>query len=551
MADVRRYASLLDISEGAAARLGERRVLALRTDAGVEHAWSAVDLVRRGKLAAWRLQAAGVRRGDRLILWSPSTPEIAALFFGAMRVGAAIVPIDLRMTAAVVDGIVRNSGARWLVTGGSGTAAGLEPQGTTLATLGRLALSDLASGAEPSVAGDWEAQVDTWPRPTREDLFLIGFTSGTGGTPKGVAIRHGNFLSTIEAARGVYPRFHHRFVSLLPLSHAFGQLELMHVLNLSGEILYVQSRNPRLVFEAMREHHVTSMHVVPQMLELFWSAILRGVEERGEGATFAEQRRAARSLSYPARRHLFASLHRSLGGNLRMFYCTAAFLPSSLQEAWEELGIVVIQGYGTTESGLATSTSHREHPPGSVGRARQPTRLELAADGEVLVSGPTVCAGYIDESGETPSVDELGRYHTGDIGQLGADGNLTLLGRKQNVIVLPNGLNVFPEEIENALRGAGIRESVVVETEPGRIEAVVAEVLDVDGPSAARVRIDARVRSANASLAVHQRIDAWRLWPEADFPRTHTLKVRRDPVRQWVSGSSVVPLPVREESPPG
>ena len=306
--------------------------------------------------------------------------------------------------------------------------------------------------------------MDTWPRPTREDLFLIGFTSGTGGTPKGVAIRHGNFLSTIEAARGVYPRFHHRFVSLLPLSHAFGQLELMHVLNLSGEILYVQSRNPRLVFEAMREHRVTSMHVVPQMLELFWTAICVG----WRNAARAPPSELARAPGSVPGRDAGSRLHRSLGGNLRMFYCTAAFLPPSLQEAWEDLGIVVIQGYGTTESGLATSTSHREHPPGSVGRARQPTRLELAADGEVLVSGPMVCAGYIDESGETPSVDERGRYHTGESGNW-ADGNLRCSAGSGTSSCCPTVSTSFPRRSRTRCEAPASRACV---RQPA-IEAVV------------------------------------------------------------------------------
>jgi long-chain acyl-CoA synthetase len=155
-----------------------------------------------------------------------------------------------------------------------------------------------------------------------------------------------------------------------------------------------------------------------------------------------------------------------------------------------------------------------------------------------------------------------GWYKTGDIGRHDEAGHLILMGRKKDIIVLANGLNVYPEDIENALRTAGIRDAVVVETMPGRIEAVVlapgAPVLpepdespdatrapDLDDPAAVRAAIDAAIKAANRSLAVHQRIVSWRLWPDADFPRTHTFKIQRDRVRAWAVTDE--PLPVREE----
>jgi long-chain acyl-CoA synthetase len=136
------------------------------------------------------------------------------------------------------------------------------------------------------------------------------------------------------------------------------------------------------------------------------------------------------------------------------------------------------------------------------------------------------------------------------------------MGRKKDIIVLSNGLNVYPEDIENAIRTAGLRDAVVVETMPGRIEAVVlapgAPVLpqpnepadlsrapELDDPARIRAQIDAAVRTANKTLAVHQRVVAWRLWPDADFPRTHTFKIQRDRVRAWAVIDE--PLPVRQD----
>jgi long-chain acyl-CoA synthetase len=187
----------------------------------------------------------------------------------------------------------------------------------------------------------------------------------------------------------------------------------------------------------------------------------------------------------------------------------------------------------------------------------------LADDGEILVRGPNVFRGYWhDDAATSAALSSDGWYRTGDIGRFDADGRLILMGRNKDIIVLPNGFNVYPEDIENALRVAGIRDSVVVETRPGRIEAIVLAPdshglpqggdIPAAGPAASgdpalvRDRIDASIKAANQTLAVHQRVAGWRLWPDVDFPRTHTLKVKRDLVRGWAAVEE--PLPVRQGS---
>jgi len=166
-----------------------------------------------------------------------------------------------------------------------------------------------------------------------------------------------------------------------------------------------------------------------------------------------------------------------------------------------------------------------------------PVELAVADDGEVLFRGPTLFKGYWQDPEATArAIDGAGWYHTGDIGHIDPAGRLVLSGRTKDRIVLPNGFKVYPEDIENALRIAGIRDAIVVETEPGRIEAVV--LLSGAGArdaAAAKRIVDTAVRAANAELGPQQRIAGWRLWPEEDFPRTHTLKIRRDPVRAWAA----------------
>jgi long-chain acyl-CoA synthetase len=160
-----------------------------------------------------------------------------------------------------------------------------------------------------------------------------------------------------------------------------------------------------------------------------------------------------------------------------------------------------------------------------------------------------VFRGYWDNPTATAEAfTEDGWYKTGDIGHLDEAGRLILSGRKRDMIVLPNGFNVYPEDIENALRIAGIRDSVVLETEPGRIEAVVLGsaagspgAVGESEPADVRMRMDAAVKAANATLGPNQRIAGWRLWPDEDFPRTHTLKIKRTQIRAWIAADTPAP----------
>jgi long-chain acyl-CoA synthetase len=245
---------------------------------------------------------------------------------------------------------------------------------------------------------------------------------------------------------------------------------------------------------------------------------------------------------------VFRQVHARLGGGFRLFVSSGAFLAPALQQAWEDLGVVVVQGYGATETGFGTCTTREDHGLGTVGRPMPPVEMRLADDGEVQFRGPTLFKGYWHDPQTTAAAfTEDGWYRTGDIGRLDDAGRLILMGRTKDIIVLPNGLNVYPEDIENALRTAGVRDSVVVETRPGRIEAVVLAPRDAKSDDATvRESIQAAVKAANTSLAVHQRVAAFRVWPEEDFPRTHTLKVKRDVVRRWAAEEE--PLPVREDA---
>ncbi len=547
--------TLVDLLEGAVARFGDQPAVRLRHEDGTVTTWSYRELDRRSRLAAWRLRSRGLRPGDRLLTWSPSGPELAAVYFGAMRAGVIFVPLDLHMTPDAIQRIADRSGALQLVIGTGRDAP--DPAEANLDHLPTVTTADLCAEPGAAMPADWQAQVASWEPPVRDDVYLLIFTSGTTGNPKGVVLTHGNAVSGIDAFHHIVPEIEYRLVSLLPMSHLYAVgVELCLALDLGADILYVRSRNPRIVFEAIREHRMSAMFVFPQILELFWMAAEREVERRGKTEWFRRARAIARRLPMGARRLIFrGTVHERLGGGLRLFVSAGAFLPPAVQQAWEDLGVVIMQGYGATETGNGTCNSWNDHPSETVGRPMPGVEMRIADDGEVQFRGPTVTQGYWQDPEATAAAfTEDGFYRTGDLGQLDGSGRLVLHGRKRDMIVLPNSLNVFPEDVENALRVAGIRDSVVLETDRGRIEAIVLapttlERVQEGGASApvvgaftpgsdlARVRaeVDAAVKAANATLAVHARVAAWRFWPDADFPRTHTLKVKRDQVRAWAS----------------
>jgi long-chain acyl-CoA synthetase len=465
--------TLLDLLADSVARYRDRPALSLRHDDGSTAVWTYGELDRRSRIAAWRLRALGLEPGDRLLTWSPSTPELPSAYFGAMRARLIIVPLDLRMSSDAVEGIVKSSEARHLILGTGRDAP--DPREAGLARFPTTTVEALSAEPDDSFPSDWETQLAAWPAPAEDEIYQLIYTSGTTGTPKGVMLSHENVSASIDTFHRIVPKMEHRLVSLLPLSHLLEQsVGLCYALSVGADILYVRSRNPRVIFDALRDQRVTSMVVVPQVLDLFWSAIEREVGKSGRTRAFNRLRGIARRLPVGLRRLLFRRVHAQLGGQFRLFLSAGAFLPPALQQGWEDLGVTVLQGYGATETGTGSCTTLDDHGLGTVGRPAPGIEMRIAADGEVQFRGPTLFKGYWQDPAATAAAfTEDGWYKTGDIGHFDPAGRLILSGRSKDIIVLPNGFNVYPEDIENALRVAGLRDSVVVETRPGRIEAIV------------------------------------------------------------------------------
>jgi long-chain acyl-CoA synthetase len=452
---------------------------------------------------AARLREAGIRKDDKVILYGENRPEWIIALWGLVLEGVIAVPIDYRSSPEFVERIDRIVDARAILTGDE-VALPASPKNWPLATL-----NDAQSGAL------------TTPEIQKDQVAEIIFTSGATAEPKGVIITHRNILANIvPVEREVQkyrkyggPFFPIRFLNLLPLSHMFGQAMATFIPPmLPGVVVFMRGYNPKEIVRQIHTRRISVLVSVPQILE-----ILREYLQQ----TFPQLKdlRPA-SAHWLWRWWRYRKVHRLFGWKFWSFIVGAAPLSADLEAFFTELGFVVIQGYGLTETAPIVTLNHPFHArKGTVGKPIGGVEIKIAEDGEILVRGENVTSGYFQRPEETAQAFDDGWFHTGDIGERKENGALVILGRKKEMIVTPEGLNVFPEDVEGVLnRQPGVRDSAVVGTD--RVHAVL-----IVEPG---IVPDEVVRRANAELADYQRIRSVSLWPYPEFPRTEgTGKLKR------------------------
>jgi long-chain acyl-CoA synthetase len=475
-----------------------------------------------GQVASW-LQEEGARQGDRVILWAPNLPEWVAAFFGCLRAGAIVVPLDVRSAPDFADRVVAQTEPRLAFL------SRLTPQRMEKPDVRKVYLEDLQDIVSGKITPAQAVTVH------EDDMAEIMFTSGTTGDPKGVILTHRNIVSNLEAASRYIPgKPSYRALSILPLSHVFEQCGgLFNTLKCGASIVYPVSRQPSVIFKTLRENQITTLLLVPQALQLFANAIEREAEKQNKFRQWRRLHSLAPRLPMGVRRLLFRAVHRRLGGHLEFIGSGGAYLDPQLARTWENMGIPVVQGYGTTETAPVISTnSLEERKPGSVGRVLEGQEVIITDDGEILTRGPNVFQGYWRAPQATEAAFEDGWYKTGDLGHLDDEGYLYLKGRKKDLIVLANGQNVYPEDIEGVLAShPAVTEAVVVGLPKGGGEVQVHAVLLMNDET----QTSAAIREANGRLADHQQIQGSTLWPEEDFPRSHTQKAKKHLVLEFAT----------------
>ena len=473
------------------------------------------------------LKSRGISKGDRVMLWGPNSAQWVAAFFACAMQGIVVVPMDDAASRDFVLRVAEQVQARLWVCSPRHAAESIA-SGTPL-----MAFDEIKPPASRKDGDKWGTQGQS-ETITRDDILQIVFTSGTTAEPKGVVITHGNVLANIEPLEREmqaylrYERWIHpvRFLNLLPLSHVFGQfLGMLLPPLLGGTVIFQEEFSPSEIISTIRRERVSVLVSVPRVLQSLKQKFERDFDESGKQENFQRRFRDSEKKHFLHRWWVFRDIRRQFGWKFWAFISGGATLDAETEEFWHRLGYAAIQGYGLTETTSLISVNHPfKLGKRSIGKVLPGRTVKLAEDGEILVRGGGVASGYWSGNQASQVADRDGWYHTGDIGAFDDTGNLYFKGRKKDVIVTPAGLNIYPEDLEAALREQPeMKDCVVVGIErDGNAEPcavlILRETTDVESV----------VNRANQLLAEFQRMRLCMAWPDQDFPRTNTQKPKRN-----------------------
>src|SRR5437762_4530054 len=443
----------------------------------------------------------GVGPGDRVFLWGPNSAEWVACFWGILLRGGVVVPMDAAAAPDFVQRATKDAGVKLILRDRQQVDLADAPPSMTINDF-----KDVTGSPQPVS----NACVDPGGDSTRSTIAEILYTSGTTAEPRGVVLTHGKFLANLEPLeRGIeeyrkYERWLHplRFATLVPLSHVFGQFMALFVPPLLGAtIVFEPSTNPKEIIRNVKRECATALIAVPRMLDLLKAGLEREQEACRKSQWLRRTLERANGRKFLRRAWMFRGIHRGFGWKFWAFISGGAALSNDTENFFKRMGYAVVQGYGMTETASLISLNHPiRTTEGSLGKVLPDREFKLAEDGEILVRGENVTAGYWKSGALQPSSKE-GWLHTGDLGELDAEGNLRFRGRKKNVIVTPAGLNIYPEDLEAAVRKQhGVCDCVIIPFErAGNAEPCAILLMQDSNQSAARAAIDGANKIGRAS----------------------------------------------------
>jgi long-chain acyl-CoA synthetase len=455
-------------------------------------------------------QALGLKPGDRVALLSENRPEWVMADFAALTAGGVTVPIYTSLLPDQIRYIVDDAGATIVVCSDRDLLRKVEAVRSALpsvehvvllegeAPAGTLAFADVLDRGkrlEETSPGLFERSAEA-VRPG--DLASIIYTSGTTGVAKGVMLSHGNFVSNIKSLVSVVDfRSTDTALSFLPLSHVLERTAAFIFIHRGSTIAYAESVEAVAAnLVEVRPHVVIS---VPRLFEKIYARVMDQVLAGsrlkraifvwalGTGKKYAAKVIARepvpKVLAFKrglARKLVFSKITARTGGRMRFFVCGGAPLSKDITEFFYALGLVILPGYGLTEtSPVLTGSTFENYRFGTVGKAIPDVELRIAEDGEILARGPNVMMGYYKNEADTREVMKDGWLHTGDIGRFDGDGFLIITDRKKDIIVTSGGKNIAPQPIESLIQTSPfIANAVVVGSTRRFISALIVPNFD-------------------------------------------------------------------------
>ena len=368
-----------------------------------------------------------------------------------------------------------------------------------------------------------------------EDLACIVYTSGTTGKTKGVMLSNKNICSDVNASLHAVTGGHG--IGFLPLNHTYAWVTGLFATLLRSEWGYICT-NLRHLYDDIKKYEPYEFASVPLAVEMIYKNIVVTAKRNGSYDKLLSGINTSRNFllsGFDARRDMFSEIHEKFGGNLEYILCGGAYLAPEIEEFMNDIGIQIITGYGLTECSPTVTCSRRyEYKVGSVGLPLECCEISIHEPdedgiGEIYVKGDNVMMGYYNDEESTAAAFDGEWFRTGDYGYIDDEGYLFFTGRKKNLIILSNGKNVSPEEIESEIMShIDYVKEVIVYEENKRICAEV--FLDESKEKNARELLKGDIDKVNERLAEFKKVQTIKIRDE-EFPKTTTMKIKRNAIK--------------------
>ncbi len=548
------YADVRDMLKGAAERFGDKPALSFRKNpADADAVRLSFRRVYEEVAALGTALTARGLRGRKVALIGENSYGWVCSYFALCSIGAVVVPVDKEYPAEDMASILNTARCEALIFGTSLKEKLLQLRADVPSLSAFISFSPMGDGECPSVdelISEGGALIEKGERGFFEEpidpdaLVSIVFTSGTTGKGKGVMLTTRNILE--DMTNGIYLfSMPEKTLFTLPAHHTFGSTVNLIGHYMQGIEIYISS-GTRYLLNEVKAENPTHLVLVPLYVETFYKKIFAAIEKKGKLSLVRRMMKisnALRRVGIDLREKLFAEVLSNFGSRMRLIVSGGAALNPDIIRDFESLGITILNGYGITECAPLISCNRNNYrKAGSVGRCIVGEQVKIDnpnenGEGEICVKGTNVMLGYFENEEATAAVfDDEGYFHTGDLGRLDSEGWIYITGRLKNLIILSNGKNVYPEEIETELsRIYGIAEAVVYAGESRsdkNRELIVAEIfpdaeaLALRGIKDLDTYFHEEVAKVNSRMAPYKKIEYVKLRTE-EFPKTTTRKITR------------------------
>ncbi len=556
--DLSSHASLGDALSAALEQWHDRVVL-IEADRDRENCrLTYADFKRAALPIAVALQSSAFAAGDRAAIVMSNQSKWLISAYAVFYSGGVLVPIDFKLTAAEHLALLAHAEVKVLIIEYPLWRSITQSPEFRNFTVAQVLVTEAPKSADLGRARRWEQCTDATkpafvPRQ-RDDVACIVYSSGTAGRPKGCMLTHDNYLKQCQSLMTWYPFWPAvQYLSILPTNHAIDfMVGFIGPFVCGATVVHLRTLRPEYLKDAFPRFKITYASVVPMVLKAIEAGLRAKFSELPQFRRWVLHRLIAvnrfltRSQPRPAvSRMLLPQIHQAFGGQLLALITGGAFAEPTTLQFFYDLGIPVANGYGLTEAGTAVTVNDlKPFRADTVGKPLPGVELRILDPnvdgiGQVAVRSKTVMKGYLNDPSLTAEVLADGWLLTGDLGRLDSTGHLQLFGRLKNMIVTEGGKNIYPEDIECAFAGLAVKEYCVFAANyVWKQQTLFGEqlmlVLRLNPGSEMTSALLQDLRSRNRSLANFKRLSGYVLW-DADFPRTASLKIKRDVLAEQIA----------------